>query len=522
MKNRTIGAFALCAAVFAVNEARAKTWEIPAPDGVGDVVALTNACKNCGNSDTISLAAGLYDLSGVSMKSASYTSHLAIGVRTGIKIQGAEGTTREGVVLKGGGEATKLRIISCDRKTTFRGLTFTGGYASGSGGVYSSDGSGANDPRSTVFRDCIFSNNYASSIASVLYRVNIVSNCLFIANRSAGSSVVELAATAPKAMDCDFICNTGDYKTVSIGGSFFRCNFVSNVSARTSADSTKIACILNGIGCANDCEFIDNQIKGENGELKFVGLVYGANAFTNCVFRGNSSQVGAVAQTVGALVDCMVVSNVCKNGGLLKSYDSVVGNVLRCTFVGNRASGRLVYDTSQKFKLNNCLFLDNCTTNGNTGATLANGVTARNCTVIGQVNKETQVFGSDSVLVNTLIYGSYAHDVSQAASATMTNCMWGVQNSSDPVPKTKAVDCIWLKGRDPRFVDPAKGDFRLQRGSIARNAGYQDEAYLAAVGPVDLGKSPRVYEGDGSAKAIIDIGCYECQLPAPGLMMLVR
>lgn len=33
---------------------------------------------------------------------------------------------------------------------------------------------------------------------------------------------------------------------------------------------------------------------------------------------------------------------------------------------------------------------------------------------------------------------------------------------------------------------------------------------------------PRVYEGDGPAKAIIDIGCYECQIPAPGLMMLVK
>lgn len=47
-------------------------------------------------------------------------------------------------------------------------------------------------------------------------------------------------------------------------------------------------------------------------------------------------------------------------------------------------------------------------------------------------------------------------------------------------------------------------------------------ALCAAVFVANEAEAAAVNEGDGPAKAIIDIGCYECQIPAPGLMMLVK
>ena len=64
---------------------------------------------------------------------------------------------------------------------------------------------------------------------------------------------------------------------------------------------------------------------------------------------------------------------------------------------------------------------------------------------------------------------------------------------------------------DPRFVDPAQGDFHLAFGSPAIDAGDNDPP--GGNDGVDLDLGPRIVDGDGDGTAIVDLGAYEARVP---------
>ena len=76
-------------------------------------------------------------------------------------------------------------------------------------------------------------------------------------------------------------------------------------------------------------------------------------------------------------------------------------------------------------------------------------------------------------------------------------------------------------GKNPRFVDAANGDYRPKSNSPLRDAG-RSLAWMTEEA-VDLEGNPRCLAKDGKPypDALPDIGCYECAIPAPGLMLLV-
>lgn len=61
---------------------------------------------------------------------------------------------------------------------------------------------------------------------------------------------------------------------------------------------------------------------------------------------------------------------------------------------------------------------------------------------------------------------------------------------------------------DPRFVDPAAGNYRLGSGSPAIDAGDNDRC-VGFCAELDLDAAPRIVDGDLDGVAVVDIGAYE-------------
>lgn len=135
-----------------------------------------------------------------------------------------------------------------------------------------------------------------------------------------------------------------------------------------------------------------------------------------------------------------------------------------------------------------------------------------NCLIVG--NKSLTGAGvSDSVLYNCTIVGNEAEYCSLACSKAY-NCIISGGRYLDSMT-TKYYDCITplgepitagLKNGDMKFVNPSIGDYRLQQGSAAIDAGT-----LANVQPMnleygDLDQNKRI-------KDVVDIGAYEYGAP---------
>ena len=94
----------------------------------------------------------------------------------------------------------------------------------------------------------------------------------------------------------------------------------------------------------------------------------------------------------------------------------------------------------------------------------------------------------------------------------MTNCLYGTRSGTAEL--TKAVNCKQVV--DVKFKDPANGDYSPKGiRSPLYNAGYEDEAYLAAAGKTDCaGGERRKFDK-------IDIGAFEMQ-EKQGLTVILR
>ena len=156
---------AVAAAIFALALGAQAAYEatIEAPNGVGDVAALTNALTEANAltdsaraSARIWLKPGVYNLSGVYMTAGS---HLQFKVSQHGMIAGL-GEKPDDTILIGGGEAESHRVLALSGGGNFgwmtvSNLTVTGGWTSG-------DGGGIEGNCTSRYSHLIVSNNYAA------------------------------------------------------------------------------------------------------------------------------------------------------------------------------------------------------------------------------------------------------------------------------------------------------------------------------------------------------------------------
>ena len=394
----------------------AQPIDIPAPGGVGDVVALTNALTRSDLYDTIRLAPGVYDLSDVAMEADS---HLVM--QSGKRLLGLGATPGE-TVLRGGGAAVGRRIAKFGyanySHATASNLTFTGGYIAGL-----KNGGGLHGAANVLVQDCIFSNNVCGGSwqggGGGVYMAR-AERCQFIDNKVLGTSIGGSEGAHGGGLWCNSDHNLNDttgwqgaYDCVfsncvasmrgggfygqgqraegctfvgcqaTYGGGAANCVLVNSTLAENRAKSWATAAILATLNhCVvtnhqvgsfvllncnlNGCTIVDNYCGSEAGGVScdtwhtdFAGAT-AAYTNANCIFRGNRAVLAAIVANKTCLNCTFVANEVGVNYGTVVSPDASHADVVNCVFLENRAGDRLTDFNSGLGGGKGLPFLTNC------------------------------------------------------------------------------------------------------------------------------------------------------------------
>ena len=552
----------------------AKEYIIEAPDGVGDVVALTNAINeiNSGNNTgtRLLLKPGVYDLSGIKSK-VSANVHLYFNTYCRNGLIAGLGEKPGDVLLKGGAESDKktvLYIWATDpaKPTVVSNLTITGGYRSGDGGgIYGSNNGGL------VLKYVNVTNNYATGLGAGVLRAKMY-HCLIADNTSSGkngggfwSDTAGLGAvdcvftnntttedgggffssgSGGFLIDCKFYDNSGDNGSgayMSGGGFITNCLFKGN-GPKIAANSDKLGggLYFNGGECI-DCKFIGNHADSGGGVYiaskdsivrdslfegnRQSGWASGAAIFvnassplalvSNCVFNANSAHHSSRTVISNAeLIDCVITNHV------VQGYLLAGCNMRRCYVAHNASSENgqnldiaTAYNTTPVCRTNvNCVFVYNFVTNGANAIT--EGKTVLNCSYYGNY----AALSSGGIVRNGPAYNTLLIGNSIGGSAFdvrgkryMTNCVFSASNVA--VDSAGYHDCKLAPNFRFGPTDDG-GEYDIKKPSAAFNAGVIEDWMLPLLDGCDFAKRPRIKYDK------IDVGAFECQFAPPFAVIL--
>lgn len=209
------------------------------------------------------------------------------------------------------------------------------------------------------------------------------------------------------------------------------------------------------------------------------------------------------------------------SGGAINFVNSHGSAIVQNLIYGNSAGcggGAIATDGGGLYVLNNTM-VDNVGV-GNAGFS--------NCAPIAQIYPSPDTYGSDNpsdMFINNIISGSTSYPAVNCASLderslstqpTFRNNI--LYNAGGSFFGSYCVDVSDRDGNvaaDPRFVNPAQNDYRLQNSSPAIDRGTNEalETFMSATGQIwreDLDARPRVEDGSGKG-CIMDMGAYESQ-----------
>ena len=435
-------------------------------------------------------------------------------------------------------DGNAVEVIDCE---------IIGNSAANGAGVYF-----ATTNMTANFIGCIISNNVATSNSGGIRMENganmVMRDCRVednSAGNGAGADVIgkNTNSVAPET-------------TLTCSNTVFRGNI-----ARGTGGGIRI--IYNhALAIFKDSAFVENTSYNRGGGV--VIDYQGKGFFDGCRFDANWTTSEAMSDNNGgggiflgsqtsdkkaycAVSNCVFASNISASraGGMGHTWqtNAFCAAVVNCIFTNNQSriqGGGLVI---RENKVNttpaivrNCLFAFNRTTanGGAADATDANGggvlfvtysdVTLENCTIVSNSVGNTKLNVSGGIhhrwggkLKNCIVAFNTVNGVSDADKKSSSNTSWTLNDAAyenccgwPEVTRFKTANgCI---ADDPKFVDPAHGDFSLQASSPCCNAGANADWMAEAK---DLLGANRIV-GD-----YVDIGCFEYS-PIPGLMIILR
>jgi len=274
------------------------------------------------------------------------------------------------------------------------------------------------------------------------------------------------------------------------------------ITGNTASQGGGVACASPNGTTIRDCRVVANKALGGVGG----GGVYAENiqaaglTIERCTITDNSSagnRGGGILCWGGARVtmrNCVIARNSAGEGGGISLYYVNQGTLINSTISSNSASsGAGVACYSVAAALNTCTLSRNVATATAGGIYCAGGATATldNCILWA----DSAVKGPEIGVVSSSTVTVKYCDVEGGESATYVDVSsilyWGAGNIE----------------QDPLFVNPGANDFHLIEGSPCIDTG--DPAFVPKTGETDIDGEMRVWDGDGSGGARVDMGADE-------------
>lgn len=466
---------------------------------VDTVEKLVEAIKTGVSGDRILIAPGEYDLKDVQIATTGDSAKKSHLHTKSVLTYAGTGASPEDTVLIGNGSTHRILMIQSGVGSVVSNLTFktlNPGNLTGVGlytyaapievvdchfiGLVGGNGAAVSDKNGgTVLRNCLFDGNVGTS-GGATYQCNSI-DCVYTNNVSS-------------------LSGGGAYM-----GNHLRSTFLYNVANPVGGATSNGGGAL-AYGTATGCEFVgcSNIVSSSHG-----GVTYYTSALTNCVFRKCYARSNGLIQATPSVVGCTFEDNY---GSSIVRNNKAFGLVDMCVF---RRNQKVMVDSQAATRslVRNCLF----DSNSNSGGTLSTYSDYLNCTFVNNECKQSPV-QTYHTMVNCALSGNTPEDVYSSSMPAMTNCLWVTQEGYSTAHEERIKAAAFGGGRvdDMKFKDPANGDYS-PRGirSPLYNAGYEDDAYLAAVGATDCaGGERRRFDK-------IDVGAFEMQ-EKQGLTVIFR
>ena len=384
--------------------------------------------------------------------------------------------------------------------------TFAGNHSAATG---QAGGGALNMSGAVAYSDCVFSNNTTLAYAADIYAAGAarMTNCRFYNSHSISASAAIYEANAALVLnDCYFTNCVSDINTVAYGGAISLSN-----GCLAMTNSTFVGCA----GCAGG---VASVLRSSPADVHRASLVA-----KGCTFRGNSA-TGTFPST-------------CR-GGVFFVEGASTAEIDGCVFCENFSTNHnaVLWNKAnsayacESFVIRNCLFDGNKSASGlaaNATAysaiqTSTGNFLVQNCTFVNNTSSGTypamNVYnaGAEGIVRNCLMYRNLSAKGSQYDDVNGINDLQrNLYTNCFIYSGAVTVNGCFGKDLDPKFVDEAKADYRLEKGSPCVNAGF-NEPWMIGARDLQNVKKVRRIEQD-----IVDVGCYEYR-PTPGLQLILR